>query len=163
MRLLIYLLGLSLWTSPLAAQRLHMPDLFHCLRATANEFDACMFRQGFICYQSTGGLAGLTCLFAYQPTPLRQEPDQASAIIQFDRNSRSDILTYQVHSRVQYDRLRTELIQLGFRIDPVVTDRELFVSAKSENTIVSCHPAMTSTGMSGNYKGYIFTLTHRRY
>ena len=163
MRLFTCLFGLLFWTSVTYAQQLHMPDLFHCLKAPADQFDACMFRQGFVCYKSTGGLTGWTCLFAYQPTPLNQDPAHALALIQYDRNSRSDILTYQVRSKKQYERLRKELIRLGYSIDPVVADRELFTNARLDNMAVSCYRATTATGLSGNYDGYIFTLTRRRY
>ncbi|RAI73843.1 hypothetical protein HMF3257_04470 [Spirosoma telluris] len=140
-----------------------MPDLFQCLSTSADKFEFSMFQQGFVCYKSTGGLNGWTCLFAYQPTPLVQEPSKVLAIMQYDRNSRSDILTYQVRSKEQYETLRKELIQLGYRVDPVVVDRQLFTSARDANTIVTCQPATTSNGMSGNYEGYLFTLTRRRY
>ncbi|GAB4052733.1 hypothetical protein GCM10028810_55330 [Spirosoma litoris] len=163
MRFLTILLGLFLWTSVSFAQRIHMPDLFQCLSASADKFEYSMFQQGFICYKSSGGLNGWTCLFAYHPSPLQQDPSKATAIIQYDRNSRSDVLTYQVRSKEQYELLRTELIKLGYTIDPVVVDRELFTSAKDANTVVSCQPATNATGMSGNYEGYMFTLTHRRY
>ncbi|GAB4018246.1 hypothetical protein EXU85_14940 [Spirosoma sp. KCTC 42546] len=163
MRFSALLLGFFLWHSTSFAQRVHMPDLFQCLSTSADKFDACMFREGFVCYKSSGGLNGWTCLFAYQPTPYIQDPSQSLALIQYDRNSRSDILTYQVQSKEQYETLRAELIKLGYQIDPVTTDRQLFTSAKAANTIVTCQPVWSGNGMSGNYTGYLFTLTHRRY
>lgn len=162
-RLLILLFGLQLWAVTSFAQRIHMPDLFQCLSTSADNFEYSMFQQGFVCYKSSGGLNGWTCLFAYHPSPLQQDPSKAMAIMQYDRNSRSDVLTYQVRSKEQYELLRAELSQLGYRIDPVIVDRQLFTSAKDANTIVTCQPATTATGMSGNYDGYMFTLTRRRY
>ncbi len=160
MRFLAILLCLSLWTSTVFAQRIRMPDLLHCLSAPVDKFDACMFREGFVCYKSSGGLTGWTCLFAYQPTPFRQNPVTASGLIQYDRNSRSDILTYQVRSKEQYTALQGELIQLGYQIEPVLTDRKMYIK---EDTVVTCQKAGTTAGMSGNYEGYLVTLTRRRY
>lgn len=163
MRALLVLISLAFGSPVVVAQRVHAPDLFHCLTASASDFEACMFKQGFVCYMGQGGLNGWTCCFAYQPTPFRQAPDKASALIQYDRNSRSDILTYQVRTKKQYEKLCQELLRMGYRLDPVVKDRQLFASAKVPNTVVTCQPATTTTGMSGNYEGYQFTLTHRRY
>lgn len=137
-----------------------MLDLLHCLSASVEQFDASMFRQGFVCYKSTGGLTGWTCLFAYQSTPLQQNPATAQALIQYDRNSLSDILMYQVHSEQQYIALQQELVQLGFKLEPLLTDRKMFIKA---DTIVTCRKAGTTGGMSDNYDGFLMTLARRRY
>ncbi|GAB3711532.1 hypothetical protein GCM10027592_49210 [Spirosoma flavus] len=137
-----------------------MAELLTYMRLPASQFDACMFQKGFVCYKSTGGLNGWTCLFAYNGNTLLNNPATAPGLIQYSRNSRSDLIVYQVHSKAAYEALQKELIELGYSIEPVANDRLTYVR---NNTVVTCQKTGTDNGISGNYTGYTVSLAALRY
>ncbi|WP_460948503.1 hypothetical protein [Spirosoma daeguense] len=137
-----------------------MSELLTFMRLPASQFDSCMFQKGFVCYQSAGGLNGWTCLFAYNSNTLLTNPATATGLMQYSRNSRSDLLVYQVHSKAEYDALQKELIQLGYTVEPVANDRNTYIH---EKTVVTCQQTDLSNGISGNYKGYTISLANLRY
>lgn len=156
-----YLAGcLLLLGSSASAQRIRMSDLLTYMSLPADQFEARMFQKGFVCYKSTGGLNGWSCLFAYSGNTLLTIPAEASALMQYSRNSRSDLLMYQVHSKEDYESLQKQLVRLGYTLEPVAPDRLTYVLA---NTMITFKKTDSANGISSNYKGYQISLAHRRY
>jgi hypothetical protein len=145
---------------PASAQRVSMSDLLTYMSLPAEKFDACMFQKGFVCYKSTGGLNGWTCLFAYNGNSLMLRPSDAMALMQYSRNSRSDLLMYQIRSKDDYELLQKELVRLGYNLEPVASDRLTYVLA---NTVITFQKTDSANGISSNYEGYQVALAHRRY
>lgn len=151
-----YTVGLLLlFVIPASAQRISMSDLVSYMSMPADKFDACMFQKGFVCYKSAGGLDGWTCLFAYSGNRLLTKPSEATALMQYSRNSRSDLLMYQMRSKEEYEALQKELLRLGYTLEPVATDRLTYIL---ENTIITCQKTDTANGISANYEGYHISL-----
>lgn len=156
------LVGLLFFVNTAFAQRVNMTDLLTYMSMPADQFDHCMLQKGFVCYKSEGGLTGWTCLFAYANNTLLIRPTTASAVIQYVRNGRTDILMYQVHSKEQCELLQKELIRLGYTIEPASTTQDR-LTYSTDNTVVTCQKVDVSNGISGNYTGYSLSLIRRRY
>jgi hypothetical protein len=156
----LILICLGLAALPGFSQRVRMPDLLHYLTVSVSEFEHCMLRQGFTCYQSSGNLWGWTCLFAYQPIPFLTPPEQAPALIQFTCSARSNVVTYQLRSSGQYRLLQKELLALGYQMQATPRQGCLFSRG---STLISCQKTDKCNAISGNYQGYNLTLVRQRY
>lgn len=149
---------LLLLTLPVAAQQLRLSQLLQYLQAPRDTFELGMLRQGFVCYRSQQSLWGITCLFAYQPTPLLTPSERAPALIQYNRTRLSSVVMYQVRSAGQYRLIQDDLARLGYHMASASAERCIF---NRDNVVVSCQKTDIHNGLSGNYDGYSITLIRR--
>ncbi|MCK8490229.1 hypothetical protein M0L20_00115 [Spirosoma sp. RP8] len=159
-RCVLYTVSLLFLASSTFAQRVNLNELLTYMSLPAAQFDQCMFRKGFVCYKNESGVIGFTCLFAYSSNTLLTRPTTASALIQYVRTGRSDILMYQVRSKEECDQLQQQLIRQGYALEPVSSDRLTYVN---NNVIVTCQKVDVNNAISGNYAGYNLSFIRRWY